>query len=55
MHEATAKGPRLNLNPTHATSTLRIAEGFVRLDSLAAGGGAGLLGGRHDGVRRVLS
>jgi hypothetical protein len=55
MHEAAAKGTRLHLNPTHATSTLRIVEGFVRLDGLTTGGGAGLLGGRHDGVCRVLS
>jgi hypothetical protein len=55
MYEATAKGPQLNLNPAHATSTLRIVEGFVRLDGLTTGGGAGLLGGRHDGVCSVLS
>ncbi len=55
MHEATAKGARLNLNPTHGTSAHIIREGFVRLYSLAAGGRAGLLGGRHDGVCRVLS
>jgi hypothetical protein len=54
MHEATANGPRLNLILTHATSTLRIMEGLVRLDSLATGGGAGLLSGRHDSVCRVL-
>jgi len=55
MHEATAKGPRLILNPAHATSILRIVEGFLRLNGLATGGGAGLLGGRHDGVCRILS
>jgi hypothetical protein len=55
MHEATAKGPQLNLNLTHATSTLRVMEGLVRLDGLATWSGAGLLGGRHGGVCRVLS
>jgi hypothetical protein len=49
MHEATAKGRRLNLCPTHATLTLRDLGGFVRLLDSLGRGRASFLGGRHDG------
>jgi hypothetical protein len=55
VHEASAKGPRLYLHPTSATSSLRVGDGFVRLGNLTAWCGTGLLCGRHiDGDCRVL-